>query len=77
MKRFSPGVVVGWKDSNNFKHDASTLRGSSGSCIVDFEDRRVVGLHFGGGYHLKSNFAVALWKFKDDPVLAENGVEFD
>jgi V8-like Glu-specific endopeptidase len=77
MKRFSPGVVTGWRDSNNFKHDASTLRGSSGSCIVDFEDRRVVGLHFGGGYHLQSNFAVAMWKFKDDPVLTGNGVEFD
>lgn len=77
LKRFSPGIVIGWRDSNTFKHDASTLRGSSGSCIVDFEDRRVVGLHFGGGYGLKSNYAVPLWKFKDDPVLAENGVEFD
>jgi V8-like Glu-specific endopeptidase len=77
LKRFSPGLVIGWKDSNTFKHDASTLRGSSGSCIVDFEDRRVVGLHFGGGYGLKSNYAVPLWKFKDDPVLAKNGVEFD
>lgn len=76
-KRFSPGTVTGWSDSNNFKHDASTLPGSSGSCIVDFENRRVVGLHFGGGYGLKSNYAVSLWKFKDDPVLAGNGVEFD
>lgn len=76
-KRFSPGLVIGWHDSNNFKHDASTLRGSSGSCIVDFEDRRVIGLHFGGGFQLKSNYAVALWKFKNDPVLAGNGVEFD
>lgn len=77
LKRFSPGLVIGWRDSNTFQHDASTLRGSSGSCIVDFEDRRVVGLHFGGGYGLKSNYAVPLWKFKDDPVLAKNGVEFD
>jgi S1-C subfamily serine protease len=77
LKRFSPGLVIGWRDSNAFQHDASTLRGSSGSCIVDFEDRRVVGLHFGGGYGLKSNYAVPLWKFKDDPVLAKNGVEFD
>lgn len=77
LKRFSPGVVIGWSDSNVFKHDASTLPGSSGSCIVDFHDRRVVGLHFGGAYHLGSNFAVSLWKFKDDPVLAENGVHFD
>lgn len=77
LKRFSPGVVLEWDGSNRFKHDASTLRGSSGSCIVDFKNRRVVGLHFGGRYNLKSNFAVPLWKFKDDPVLTGNGVEFD
>jgi hypothetical protein len=77
LKRFSPGVVLAWDGPDRFKHDASTLRGSSGSCIVDFKDRRVVGLHFGGAYQLKSNYAVPLWKFKDDPVLAENGVEFD
>jgi endonuclease G len=77
MKRFSPGVVVAWDGANQFTHDASTLRGSSGSCIVDFKYRRVVGLHFGGGYKLKSNYAVPLWKFKDDPVLVENEVEFD
>ncbi|HVQ38257.1 MAG TPA: serine protease [Pyrinomonadaceae bacterium] len=76
-KRFSPGVVLGWDSRNTFNHDASTLPGSSGSCIVDFEHRRVVGLHFAGHYRLKSNFAIPLWKFKDDPVLAGNGVTFD
>lgn len=76
-KRFSPGVVLGWEETNTFKHDASTLPGSSGSCIVDFEDRRVVGLHVSGGYKMKSNYAVPLWKFRNDPVLTGNGVNFD
>lgn len=57
VKRVSPGLVdlvhgqlVG--DSNPprcFSHDASTLGGSSGSCIVDLEGSwKVIGLHFGG-----------------------------
>ncbi len=75
-KRFSPGVVLGWEETDVFKHDASTLPGSSGSCIVDFEHRRVLGLHY-GGFYKERNFAVPLWKFRDDPVLAGNGVNFD
>jgi hypothetical protein len=75
-KRFSPGIVRGWRDANNFVHDASTLPGSSGSCIVDFEHRRVVGLHFGGRYE-KNNSAVSLWKFQDDPLLKDNGIVFN
>lgn len=75
-KRFSPGIILGWQETNKFKHDASTLPGSSGSCIVDFEDQRVMGLHFSGQYKMKSNYAVPLWKFRNDPVLADNGVDF-
>lgn len=74
-KRFSPGLVLGWRDENVFTHDASTLPGSSGSCIVDFEHRRVVGLHFGGRYN-EQNYAVSVWKLRDDPVLKQNGVVF-
>jgi len=76
MKRFSPGTVLKWRDDRVFLHDASTLPGSSGSCIVDFEDRRVVGLHFGGRYK-QENYAVSLWKFREDPVLKDNGVLFN
>lgn len=56
-KRWAPGLVEagpgqlaadtrGWVMS----HDASTLGGSSGSCVVNFADggSRVAGLHFGG-----------------------------
>ncbi|HEX2059672.1 MAG TPA: serine protease [Thermoanaerobaculia bacterium] len=76
-KRFSPGCITKWSSaSDEFQHDASTLPGSSGSCIVDFEERRVVGLHFAGSWEQKLNLAVPLWKFRADPVLAKNGVKF-
>jgi hypothetical protein len=47
---FAPGQVDGDAKSWVFVHDSSTLGGSSGSCVVSFEDggERVVGLHFGG-----------------------------
>lgn len=74
-KRLSPGTVIEWGGANQFSHDASTLAGSSGSAIVDFERRRVVGLHFSGMYRV-ANHAVPLWKFHQDPVLVDSGVEF-
>src|ERR1051326_382212 len=55
VKRFSPGEVRAlekrrWRknDVNVFLHDATTLSGSSGSCILDLLSMKVVGLHFGG-----------------------------
>lgn len=57
VKRWMPGLVDAGTgqlagDTRNWimGHDASTLRGSSGSCVVDFEGENalVVGLHFGG-----------------------------
>jgi endonuclease G len=74
-KRFSPGIISAWAGANDFSHDASTLAGSSGSAIVDFEHRRVVGLHYRGTYNVE-NRAVPLWKFRNDPVLVGNGVQF-
>lgn len=75
MKRLSPGTFVEWENEHQFHHDASTLRGSSGSCIVDFDDHQVVGLHFSGWYG-KHNNAVPLWKFRNDVLLTSNGVLF-
>ena len=75
MKRFSPGTIMEWENEHQFHHDASTLRGSSGSCIVDFDDHRVVGLHFAGSYDEHNN-AVPLWKFRKDALLTGNGVLF-
>lgn len=75
-KRFAPGTVVRWETDVQFNHDASTLPGSSGSCVVDFNGHRVVGLHHSGTYNTKNN-AVPLWKFQKDVLLTKNGVVFD
>ena len=56
-------------------HDASTLGGNSGSCVVDLETNQVIGLHFAGQY-MQYNEAVALWRLADDPLLARAGVNF-
>jgi V8-like Glu-specific endopeptidase len=56
-------------------HDASTLGGNSGSCVVDLDTGQVLGLHFGGQY-MHYNVAVALWRLVDDPLLARAGVNF-
>ena len=57
IKRFAPGEIdreLGSVTSDDnqtvFAHDATTLGGNSGSCIVDFGDDGllVVGLHFAG-----------------------------
>jgi hypothetical protein len=56
-------------------HDASTLGGNSGSCVVDLESNHVIGLHFGGEY-MHYNEAVALWRLVDDPLLTRAGVNF-
>jgi hypothetical protein len=92
IKRFSPGYIKFienryWLEHyvDVFLHDASTLSGSSGSCVFDLNTMQVVGLHF-GGWPLQSrtvviedhqlaaqlfsaNGAVPLWTLVDDPFL--------
>jgi V8-like Glu-specific endopeptidase len=75
VKRLQPGEVTRLSGSL-FTHDCSTLGGNSGSCVVDLESHRVVGLHFSGRY-LEANHAVALWKLGDDRLLRQAGVEFE
>jgi hypothetical protein len=97
IKRFSPGLIrhLGQKDwsvpvpGNSvyaLLHDASTLKGSSGSCILDLNTLQVVGLHFGGwplapqsvtlgeevvlAELFSENGAVPLWTLHDDPLLS-------
>jgi hypothetical protein len=49
FKRCSPGLVTAIsKFEHAFEHDASTLGGNSGSCVLSVTSHRVVGLHYGG-----------------------------
>lgn len=93
IKRFSPGFVRSlgervWrgKEVRVFLHDATTLSGSSGSCIVELDTMTVVGLHFGGwplhertvttnvgdvmAQLFESNGAVPLWILCEDPCCS-------
>lgn len=94
VKRFSPGEIRvlenrDWRGSNTevVLHDATTLSGSSGSCIINLTNLHVVALHFGGwpmperlikihdtdllAQLFYHNGAVPLWKLLDDPLLKE------
>lgn len=47
VKRCSPGDVIGYSDQGFF-HDASTLRGNSGSPVFDMTTSQVCGVHVSG-----------------------------
>jgi S1-C subfamily serine protease len=76
VKRLQPGTI---RDrlvlGRTFEHDASTLGGNSGSCVVDLETSKVLGLHFAGLYG-EHNTAIALWKLRRSTFLSRAGVEF-
>lgn len=74
VKRLQPGGIMRiLDDTPHFNHDCSTLRGSSGSCVVDLTTHQVIGLHSAGKLR-KFNEAVALWRLVDEPLLS--GVNF-
>lgn len=82
LKRVSPGQLVALVEDLPIaankpreSHDGSTLGGSSGSPVIDFDNHRVVALHYSGQYGL-ANYAVPLWLVKDDPFFTDNGVRF-
>lgn len=76
VKRLQPGQVMQFlPETSTLLHDCSTLRGNSGSCVVDLNTNRVIGLHH-AGFHRHANFAIALWKLAADPLLREAGVRF-
>ena len=77
VKRLAPGEIMRgrWWLGTSFRHDCTTLGGSSGSCIVDFNTHRVLGLHFGGNY-LKANFALSLPYLRSDEHLRNAGVMY-
>ena len=75
VKRLQPGQIVGVDaDASLLMHDCSTLGGNSGSCVVDLETHRILGLHFSGRY-LVTNKAIALAACPD-PLIREAGLVF-
>jgi glutamyl endopeptidase len=82
LKRVSPGQLVALvadlpiaAGKPRESHDGSTLGGSSGSPVIDFDNHWVVAIHYSGQYGL-ANYAVPLWLVKDEPFFTDNGVTF-
>ncbi len=82
VKRLQPGQVTGRRKTMSYGrevhalgHDASTLGGNSGSCVIALATGHVVGLHFAGRY-LESNYAVPAWELAMDPRVVDAGVRF-
>jgi hypothetical protein len=82
VKRFAPGFVDEEPDSFDdgghkrvFTHDSSTLRGNSGSCVIEFlvQGKAAVGLHF-GGLQRDENYAHSIARIEE--VLAQHGAVF-
>lgn len=57
-------------------HTGSTLPGNSGSCVVDVQSHQVIGLHCAGDNIAKRNYAVPLWKLKEDKLFQEANIRF-
>jgi endonuclease G len=57
-------------------HDASTLGGNSGSCVIELATGKVQGLHFGGVYRERNN-AVPAAELGSDPRMHDAGVTFE
>jgi V8-like Glu-specific endopeptidase len=76
VKRLQPGFLTGIDTKNRIlQHDCSTIGGNSGSCVIDLETNKVLGLHYAGKFG-KANYAVAMWEFWNDPFLKKIGVTF-
>jgi glutamyl endopeptidase len=76
-KRLQPGEVTGVEmEQCLFYHDCSTIGGNSGSCVVDLEKNKVIGLHFGGKVYEFCNRAIALPNLKNDEMFQNAGIEY-
>lgn len=75
VKRLQPGSIGRVsKPQKLFTHDCSTLGGNSGSCVVDLDTQRVVGLHFSGRYR-ETNYAVMLAQLTKDALIRKAGIQ--
>ena len=82
IKRLQPGRLTGrrsqesyGKNVNAATHDASTLGGNSGSCVIDVRTGAVVALHFAGIYQ-DANFAVPASELARDSRVVDLGLNF-
>ncbi|MEO0917126.1 MAG: DNA/RNA non-specific endonuclease, partial [Pseudomonadota bacterium] len=82
VKRLQPGLLKARapklsydKVVNTVTHDASTLGGNSGSCVLDVQTGEVVGLHFAGRY-LVANYAVPSFELSRDARVDAMALEF-
>lgn len=83
VKYLSPGLVIGsataianTPEKWALQHDATTLGGSSGSCLLTPDNPLgAVALHFGGAW-LKRNYAHALFAVREHSNLM-NGLELN
>jgi hypothetical protein len=77
VKRVSLGQIKGESDYDQQKrlyHNCTTLGGSSGSPLVDFETGMVWGLHFYGRVQspgLEGNLAEPMWRIAAVPAIGE------
>ena len=82
VKRLLPGllktrsVIRSYGSSvESVTHDASSLGGASGSCVLDVTSGEVVALHFAGRYKV-ANYAVPSYELSRDDNVVGAGVEF-
>lgn len=82
VKRLQPGRVKQreliqsyGKATDCVTHDASTLGGNSGSCVLDVTTGEIVALHFAGIYK-KANYAVPSFELSRDEHVVAAGVDF-
>jgi hypothetical protein len=87
VKRLQPGhltaILMPHADRVEVDHDCSTLRGNSGSCVVDLETHQVIGLHVRGSREgpgeTAYNQAIGLWRLpaKTRMMMEAAGVSFE
>jgi hypothetical protein len=76
VKRLAPGETMEVAaDGLQLDHDCSTLKGNSGSCVVDFQTHHVLGLHYGGLF-TEQNWSVSLAHVSGDPLVAGKGFNY-
>ena len=63
-KRLAPGRIVDAGSESMFRHDASTLKGSSGSVVLSLETGNAVGLQMSGAFNAES-CAISTARLKD------------